>query len=125
MEWEDRGAMAAAIRKHLYVPDGQPPPRWDMGRCLSVVKTMKRYGEDEREIRDAMRGLALMREQGMLGGFLRPGEKATMRVFITAKSHGIPLYRRALHEVRKRESHESEAAMTAIGRAMDAAAGRG
>lgn len=124
VEWEDRGKVAGTIRRYFYAPDGQPPDGWELARCLSVAKTMKRHGESEEDICDAVRGAAIMRDEGRLGKWVRPGDKMTMRTFITAKRAGVSLYRLGLHVVQKRESHKSEHAMAAISEALEAAAGR-
>lgn len=113
--------IAGAVRTYLWVPDSQPPPNWSMAREMSVAKLMMRYGEEPEDIVEAIRGVAELRELNELGSLAKRGEKMTLKIFTTAKSHGIPLYKIALHRRRKHGADESEAAAATISEALRAA----
>lgn len=94
---------AAAIREHLYQPDGQPPRGHNIGRCLSVVKQMIAKGVSEADILDAICGVRLMHKNKAYGReieWLSHG-KLTMLAFNRAEQQGVRLLEAAAHEYRK------------------------
>jgi hypothetical protein len=96
------GEFVEAIREHLY--RGEPPHGHEIGRCLSVVKALKRKGVDDDEILDAIRGVRLVplnKGHGRELAWLNEGS-LTMLVFNRAEQQGVPLLQLAAHEYRKR-----------------------
>lgn len=117
------GQLLGLVREHFYVPDGQPPAGWSIGRCGSVIKRLLALNFSASEIGAAIEGLAIMREAGELqtpdGGYwLKPGEKATMRALYTTR-HGVrPLFSVAQEAV-WRSSKRATSATLALKRAED------
>lgn len=76
------GVLMTLVRVHLYVPDGRCPRRiqtgrWDERRDASILKALcGKYGISE--VADAIRGLAVLRDEGALT-WARPKTKMTLR----------------------------------------------
>jgi hypothetical protein len=93
------------VREYLYVPDGQPPAGWSVGRCGSILKRLMNQGYSSNDLEDAIEGLALMRDRGELD-WCTPRTKLTMKALYNTR-HGVrPLLAQAqetLHGTLKRK----------------------
>jgi hypothetical protein len=100
------GNLIGMVRKYLYVPDGQPPAGWSVGRCGSILKRLMNRGYSSNDLEDAIEGLALMRDRGELD-WCAPGMKLTMKALYNTR-HGVrPLLAQAqetLHGTLKRKT---------------------
>ena len=90
------GEVMGAVRRHLYVPDGKPPEGWDDGRDVRIAKMMLFKGTSLRDLLDAIEGVAIVRDRGELD-WLKPGQKATLRVLYHTRSGVLPMMTIALN----------------------------
>lgn len=88
------GVLMPMIRTRFYAPDGRPPADYDDGRDAGIVLTLLRLGIGESELRDAIEGTALLRDDGQLEEWTPPvrrGDKLTMRVLYHTKRGVLPM----------------------------------
>lgn len=102
-----RRALMCLVRRHLYVPDGKPPPDWDEARDGSILKAfLKRRTPGDVAI--AIEGLAIIRDQpGVFADpidWLAPGEKVTLRALYNQRSGVLDVFMLATQAYWKREN---------------------
>lgn len=88
------GALMPLIRQRFYQPDNRPPPDYDDGRDAGIVLALLRLGIGEGELRDAIEGAALLRDDGQLEEWsppVRRTDKLTMRVLYHTKRGVLPM----------------------------------
>ena len=82
------GTLMGLVRRHLYVPDGQPPADYDAARDGQILKQLLRRGRSVDDLAVAIEGVALLRDQpGLYGEDVvewlgPPGTKLTLRALL-------------------------------------------
>lgn len=85
------GQLMQAVRRFLYIPDGQPPTGYDDGRCMQVIRALRKQRYSGPDILTAIEGLAILRDRGDLD-WLPPGAKSTMRALYNTRSGVRPVF---------------------------------
>lgn len=73
------GELMGVVRECFYVPDGKAPENYDDARDFKMLLYWLSKGVDPTDIEDAIRGLAKMRDDGVMK-WVERGEKLTLRV---------------------------------------------
>jgi len=102
------------VRQNLYIPDGKPPAGWDEIRERSILEVLvKRHGA--RDVAIAIEGVACLRNEPAISrnkvGWLRPGEKSTLRVLYNSRSGLLPMFSvasQAYWNHQNREDHRKQ-----------------
>lgn len=58
------GQIMAAIRTHLYQPDGKPPAGWEEGREFSIMRQLRKHGKSGSQIMAVVEGLGVLAREG-------------------------------------------------------------
>lgn len=86
------GQIMAAIREHLYRPDGKPPEGWAEGREFSIMRELRKIGKSGAQIRDVVEGLGCLLRDGRVD-WLKG--KATLRAVFNSKSGVLDMWGQA------------------------------
>jgi hypothetical protein len=107
----ERDELWQAIRTHLYAPDGTCPTDWSEARESSVLKAL-RAKYTLADVLAAIEGVAVLRDHpgkyGDVIDWLRPGDKATLRVLYNTRSGVRPLLAQAIDACHRKANLSGE-----------------
>lgn len=86
------GQIMAAIREHLYAPDGKPPEGWVEGREFSIMRQLRKLGKSGTQILAVVEGLGELRRDGRVD-WLKG--KATLRAVYNSKTGCLDMWGQA------------------------------
>ena len=82
----------AAIREHLYTPDGKPPEGWEEGREFSIMRQLRKLGKSGSQIMNVVEGLGCLLREGRVD-WLKG--KATLRAVFNSKTGVLDMWGQA------------------------------
>jgi hypothetical protein len=84
------------LRKYAYVPDGKDPQPGAGGRDRDFMRSLVGEGHDLETIAKVIHGIRILADRGELPGFVRKGQKFTLRALSVPKWSGRDFWERAL-----------------------------